>query len=112
MSGAKLARFDQACAPMSTRKANKMSVVSTIVLEGSQQIKAKKAMRVMRSSLNKALEVSDAAVLMPEESDVGEGEKLAVPDEYVLPDRIKKLFKPYRGDLFSSSTLAAHSPGN
>jgi hypothetical protein len=97
---------------MSTRKANKMSVVSTIVLEGNQQIKAKKAMRVMRSSLNKALEVSDAAVLMPEESDVGEGEKLAVPDEYVLPDRVKKLFKPYRGDLFSSSALAAHSPGN
>ena len=85
-----------------------MSVVSTIVLEGNQQIKAKKAMRAIRGSVSKVFDGPEAIASTPDLSDVVEREQLAVPDEYALPDHIRKLFKPYRGDLFSSS--ANHRP--
>ena len=85
------------------KKTSKMSVVSTIVLEGNQQIKAKKATRAMRSSISKVFDGSEVITSVPDESEAVEGEQLAVPDEYILPDHVRNLFKPYRGDLFSSS---------
>ena len=88
-----------------TKKMSKMSVVSTIVLEGNQHIKAKKATRAIRNSLGKTLDVSEVVASTPVEPEAGEREELAVPDEYLLPDHIKKLFKPYKGDLFSNSSV-------
>ena len=89
----------------STKKIGKMSVVSTIVLEGNQHIKSKKAARAIRNSLGKTLDVSDVVASTPAEPEASEREELAVSDEYLLPDHIKKLFKPYKGDLFSNSSV-------
>ena len=89
-----------------SKKMSKMSVVSTIVLEGNQHIKAKKAARAIRNSLGKTLDVSEVATSTPqEEPENGDGEELIVHDGHLLPDHIKKLFRPYKGDLFSNSLV-------
>ena len=83
------------------KKMTKMSVVSSIVLEGNQQIKAKRTARAMRNSLGKAVDVSE--VIASDEPEADTTEAPALPDDYILPDHVKKLFKPYKGDLFSNS---------